>query len=62
MIRLPPFALKSVLKDAAPSETVRVIRFYWREGAQASMEVQALTFSPIAGDLVTFRKTQYKVE
>ena len=62
MIILPSFALKSILKDAAPSETVRVIRFLGRWGIQASMEVQALTFSPLAGDLVTFRKTQYKVE
>ena len=62
MIRLPPFALKSILKDAAPREAVRVIRFLGRWGIQASMEVQASTYNPIAGDLVTFRKTQYKVE
>lgn len=62
MINLPPFALESILKDAAPSETVRVLRFYWRWGIQASMEVQARTYNPAAGDLVTFRQVNYKVE
>ena len=61
MINLPPFALKSILKDAAPLETVRVIRFLGKWGIQASMEVQALTYNPIAGDLVTFRSVHYKV-
>jgi len=62
MINLPSFALKSILKDAALNETVRVIRFLGKWGIQASMEVQAITYNPIVGDLVTFRETYYKVE
>ena len=62
MTSIPPFALGSILKDAAPSETVRVLRFYWRWNIQASMEVQAKTYCPAAGDLVTFRQVNYKVE
>jgi len=52
---------KAVLNKASPDETVKVIRLYWRWGIQASMEVQASTFNPVTGDLITFRNNQFKV-
>jgi hypothetical protein len=61
MINVTPKAMRSLIAHSNASETVRVIRlFKW--GIQVSMEVQARTFKPLPGDLVTFRESNYKVE